>query len=666
MRALLVLLLTVLLLPTTVVAATAGDAEASSHGDEAARWSVIDHHVFPGLEIVQFELPVLSIYSYVVVSDGEALVVDPGRDAQAFVDYLAEKKLRAKGVWLTHSHADFVAGHTELRKALGAKIYANEKADAAYPHESVREGSVIELGKARIEFLATPGHTPDALTALVYGPGSTRPRAALTGDFLFVGSVGRPDLLGGLASASWLAGAGWHSWTDKLSKVGDEALVLPAHGAGSLCGANLSDASSSTIGEQKKSNRYLQFKSKNEYVAAILTNQPKAPEYFGHDVAMNREGPKLVDWKAPLPAPFAPRKDFADAGKFWVLDLRDARHYAKAHVPYSVNIGLRGRLETWVGNMVPWGTDPVLVGSHDEVFEARNRLHRIGYEAKGWIDFDAWEKAGLPVRSTKMIEPRDLYASMQSGTAPLIIDVRLPAEWMGLRIGTVLNLPLDELGPLSRKLDRDENILTICNSAYRSSMGVGVLEREGFRNLSNLTGGGEAWQKAGLPVIQAAAHGADPAPAQRRIVHLPDRISPDDLRRMMMDLPNSFDLVDLRPAEHFADYHLPGAKNVHVVDLLDDPTHLAGAGPLVLVCRDGSLSAMAGAILSQKTKRIVKVLHGGLEAYWNGVAAPGRSASPSGPPSSAAPGAPVLPQAAPVAPAAPAAPAAPKRRSAGC
>jgi rhodanese-related sulfurtransferase len=270
------------------------------------------------------------------------------------------------------------------------------------------------------------------------------------------------------------------------------------------------------------------------------------------------------------------------------------------------------------------------------------------------------------------VRPLDLYAEMQKGTAPVIVDVRLPTEWMGLRIGPVVNLPLNHLEELSAKLDPRERVVAVCNSAYRSSMAVGILERKGFQRASSLAGGSEAWIEAGLPVYGAtAASGAASAP--RKELRIADRISSEDLKRMILDLPGTFDLVDIRPPEHFGDYSLPGARNADPADVLGNPAFLTGAGPLVIVDRDGSLAMMVAGILSQKTQRSIKALHGGLEAYWSatelGRAAAGKVGAPASralQPQGAGPPAPgsMAPRAA--APAPGVVPPSPKKKSAGC
>jgi rhodanese-related sulfurtransferase len=260
-----------------------------------------------------------------------------------------------------------------------------------------------------------------------------------------------------------------------------------------------------------------------------------------------------------------------------------------------------------------------------------------------------------------MVTPRELYAQMQTQDAPVVVDVRLPSEWMALRIGTVVNMPLSELSSEARLLDKAQPVVAVCNSAYRSSLAVGVFERLGFQHVSSMAGGGEAWIEAGLPVFEAKAAGSSGA-APKRQIRLAERTSAAELKRLIMDLPGTFQLVDIRPPEHFADYHLPGSENVDIAELMANPAYLTGAGPLVIVDRDGSLAMMVAGILSQKTERSIKALFGGLEAYWT-QAGPGAGAMPVV--GAAVPA--IVPRARAAAPAArPPAAKAKRKKSAGC
>lgn len=641
------------------------DSESASHGAEDAFHQIVETHRFPGFEIVQFTLPVLSHYSYLLVSGAEGVLVDPDRDIDAYLDYAKKHNLSIKGVFLTHSHADFVAGHIETVRALKVPIYQNAASGAQYAIELLEEGSTFRVGKAVVTALETPGHTPDGMCGLVSAEGETEPRAVFTGDTLFVGSIGRPDLLEGTMTAATLASMSFDTWHNKLSKLPDTAVVFPAHGAGSLCGANLSDDPSSTIGREKASNPYVQKQGRGEFIAAVLEGLPEAPQYFKYNAAMNRSGPPLVDWQAAPKQAEADESLTRDAER-WLVDLREAAPYAGGHLAGSVNIALRGRLETWVGTMVPWKAPLVLVGSDEEIKEAVFRLHRVAYEGQV-LPFDAWTKAGLPLATSGTIAPADLFRQMQEGTAPIIVDVRMPQEWMAMRIGTVVNLPINRLAELSRKLDPNLPVVAVCNSAYRSSLAAGILQRQGFKQVSSLAGGSAAWIDAGYPVY-GSANAAVAAPRQRQI-QIAERISPADLSRLIKDLPGTFDLVDIRPPEAFQDYALPGARRAELADVLDNPGYLTGAGPLIIVDRDGSLAMMVAGILSQKTKRPIRALHGGLEAFWEetelrgavrAVPLPGVGTRPRATPGVASPPRPTAPAPAPSAPA----PA--KRKSAGC
>jgi glyoxylase-like metal-dependent hydrolase (beta-lactamase superfamily II)/rhodanese-related sulfurtransferase len=490
------------------------DSESETHAASAADHWLVDTYEFPGFNVIQTTLPVLSVYSYLLISNGEALIVDPVRDISFYLNKAKELNVEIKGVYLSHSHADFIAGHTEMVAALNVPIYQSHKSGAKYEYQPVNESSTLKIGKATIKFLDTPGHTPDGMCAAVYGTESSgAPELLFTGDVLFVGSVGRPDLLEGMVSAASLAESMYDSWTNKLSKLPDDVMIFPAHGAGSLCGANLSDEPKSTIGKEKKKNPYVKAESKAAFVAKVLQGLPEAPQYFAHNAKINREGPEKVLWDAPLKPHIKPAKSLTDPDKYYVVDLRDAESYAKGHIPNSVNIAARGRLETWVGTMVPWGANLVLAGDKDLLEEAAHRLHRVGYEGDT-ITMEAWQAAGMPVKKGDPIEPKKLYELMKKNQEPLVVDVRLPKEWITLRIGEVLNLPLNELPYLSSLLDPKAPVVVVCNSAYRSSMAAGILEREGFANPRNLIGGSEAWRKAGYPVKEGFT---DPTYAAKRV-----------------------------------------------------------------------------------------------------------------------------------------------------
>jgi rhodanese-related sulfurtransferase len=312
--------------------------------------------------------------------------------------------------------------------------------------------------------------------------------------------------------------------------------------------------------------------------------------------------------------------------------------------------------------MVPWGTPFVLVGSDKEVAEAAFRLHRIGYDhPAGYLagGVEAWAKADLPTRNLKLVEPAELKEQMGAATAPLIVDVRLPKEWMGLRISeTILNMPINELAQHSSQLDPDMPVMTVCNSAYRSSMGASVLLKQGFKNVLNLKGGGKAWIKAGFPTFSAKPGKHTAAP--HVFLDLPERMNPLDLAQRLTDLPGSVEVVDIRPGWQYNEFHIPGSILSSPADVLSNPAYLVGKVPLVIVCRDGSISAAVGGTITPKTERSIRYVSGGVTAYWAEVMKPAgviteKMVKP--PPSPAVP----APKATP-------APSKPKRKrpSAGC
>lgn len=593
------------------------DSESASHSDAAADYDIVDTYAYPGFKIIQFNLAVLSHYSYMLISEKQALVVDPGRDVFKYLEVAQKENSEIKGILLTHSHADFVAGHMELAKRTGCPVFISTRAEAGYPHTPLKDGSTLTVGTAVLEVLETPGHTLDSTTSIVYSTrDGKKAEAVFTGDTLFVGSIGRPDLMGGTISAATLASMAFDTWQQKLSKIDDHVAIYPAHGAGSLCGAHLSDDPFSTIGRERQTNHYLKYSSRSEFIAAVLEGLPEAPQYFKHNAALNKKGPELIN-RHPQAETIRPDIKLTKPANACIVDIRDAALYAKGHIPNSINIALRGRFETWVGIMVPWDSPLVLTGSREEIDEASYRLNRVGYKARALL-FDAWSSASLPLKTVDLMEPSALYDAMKAGSAPIIVDVRLPTEWMGLRIGQVINMPLNQLARLSSKLDPSEPVVAVCNSAYRSSLALGILEREGFAKATSLRGGSQAWIDAGYPVFgsETGKSPAAPGTTAKKEIKLPGRISPIELKSLILDLPGTFDLVDIRPASFFSDFHLPQSINADLADLLSNPAYLVGTGPLIIVDRDGTLSMMAAGMLFQKTKREIKALRGGLEAYW--------------------------------------------------
>lgn len=601
-------------------AASIADSESAAHSDAAAGYQVQAVYEGTDLRIVQFNLGVLSHYSYLIISDGKVLMVDPGRDVATYLDYAAREKLEWAGTFLTHSHADFVAGHIEMALATGKPIYSSHKSGAEYAHLELKEEDKIVVGKAIVRILETPGHTPDSLCGVV-SPAAhpEKQEFLLSGDTLFVGSLGRPDLMGGTYSAAELAGMMFETWNKKLATLDDRAVVLPAHGAGSLCGANLSDAPSSTIAQEKKSNYYLKYTgNKSAFITKFLTGLEPAPAYFGENARINRVGPETVNWANPLGSKVENLAELIDQKEVYLVDVREAAPYAEKHVPRSINISLRGRTETWTGIIVPFKARIVVIGNLEEITEATRRLKRVGYNAD-YALLEEYLAAGGRTSSTRLYSPADLREKMVAGNAPVVVDVRRPAEWLGMKIGEVLNIPLDIIEKQApSRLNKGEEVVAVCNSAFRSSMAIGLLERAGFSQPTSMQGGSEAWIEAGYPVVKIdQTTGSVPHPVQNyRNLGLPERISAAQLKQLIKDLPGTFEIIDIRPADQVSDYNPVNAQAVDLAALLESQTWLVGDVPLIIVDRDGSLAMMAAGIVSRKTSRPIKALQGGIEAYW--------------------------------------------------
>jgi glyoxylase-like metal-dependent hydrolase (beta-lactamase superfamily II)/rhodanese-related sulfurtransferase len=453
----------------------------------------------------QFYLGCLAQASYLIGDGGEAAVVDPRRDVDEYIEEAKRQGLTIRHVIETHLHADFVSGHRELAARTGAKIYFGAKAGARFDHVPVREGDEIRMGNVVLRFLETPGHTPESVSVVVTDRSvSPEPQAVLTGDTLFIGDVGRPDLLGARMSAAELASLLYDSLRDKLLKLPDSTRVYPAHGAGSLCGRNISSETSSTIGEQRRFNYALQPMSREEFVRLVTADLPEAPAYFSRDVSINRQGATEL---ASLPDP--PRlspETVANLQKEGaaVLDTRTAAEYGTAHLPGSLQIGLSGQFASWAGSLLAPEVPIVLVAEDPErAREARTRLARVGLEnVVGSLDggVAAWEKSGRPLASTEQITVDELDRRLKEGGLH-VVDVRRPMEWQAGHIAEARHLPLNELPSRAGEIERAEPLALVCAGGYRSSIATSVLEREGFRRLTNVVGGMTAWGTAGLETV---------------------------------------------------------------------------------------------------------------------------------------------------------------------
>jgi hydroxyacylglutathione hydrolase len=454
----------------------------------------------------QFYLGCLAHASYLIGDQGEAAVVDPQRDIEEYLDEAAKQRLKIRHVIETHLHADFVSGHREIAQRTGASIYFGAKANAEFNHVPVKEGDEIRMGKVVLRFLETPGHTPESISVVVTDQNeSEQPYAVLTGDALFIGDVGRPDLLGARISASELAGMLYDSLHQKFLTLPDSVKVYPAHGAGSMCGRNISIERSSTIGEQRKVNYALQPMSRNEFIRIMTTDLPEAPSYFSFDAQINRKGPAIME-NLSSPLPLTPQEVQSKSNDSVIVDTRPSDQYGVAHVPGSINIGLGGQFASWAGSLIPLNTPLIIVAENEErVLESRTRLARVGHEnVIGYLSggIYAWDKAGYPTASTEQITVTELNQRIKENQVDQVVDVRRIGEWNSGHIREAIHIPLNSLSKEAlAKLSPDKNTAAICAGGYRSSMATSILEKLGYHKITNVIGGMNAWNSSQLDVV---------------------------------------------------------------------------------------------------------------------------------------------------------------------
>ena len=458
----------------------------------------------------QFYLGCLAHASYLIGDEttGAAAVVDPQRDTDQYIAFAAEHALKIKHVFLTHLHADFVAGHLELRDRAGATIYLGAAAKAAYAFTPLRDGDAVEFGRVRLKILETPGHTPESISIIVYdlNASDTQPHAVLTGDTLFIGDVGRPDLRVALGwSAADLGGMLFDSLHAKLLKLPDASLVYPAHGAGSLCGKALSKETVSTMGEQRRVNYALQPMTREAFIQVVTADQPDAPAYFTYDAVLNsEERPTLDQALAREMKPLTLDALLAlQAVGAQILDTREPDEFAAAHLTGSINVGLGGQYATWAGTVLNH-TDPIaIIADPGRENESAVRLGRIGFD----------NVAGYLQGGLKSLEPRlELVAFterlsapfaaelLSSNNPPLAVDVRTPREREQKQIGGSVGVPLSRLAEKLATLPKDRPLLVYCAGGYRSSIAASLLERAGFGRVAEIAGGMAGWESAKLPV----------------------------------------------------------------------------------------------------------------------------------------------------------------------
>lgn len=450
----------------------------------------------------QFYLGCLAHASYYIGSGNEAAVIDPQRDVQQYIDEANANGQTIKYIIETHSHADFVSGHIELAGKTGAQIVYGARAETGFPTLKVSDGDEVSVGNVNLMFLETPGHTPESITIVAKDTTDAEaPLKMFTGDTLFCGDVGRPDLIGSKGFTSeQMGGMLYESLRDKVLTYPDETEIYPAHGAGSLCGKSLSSETWSTLGAQKATNYALQPMNKDEFVKLVSSDQPMVPAYFPKSAARNLAGPASVD---DLPKPRQLTSEEAAAFDGVVLDVRKADEFGKGHIPNAINIGLSGKFATWAGTFIVVGTPlAIAANTQEQVDEAFMRLARVGLETVS--GFVLMSEYSGPTKTIDQTSVREVSELTQTEKAIQFVDVRQPGEYSSGHAYRAINLPLNSLDKNIDKLDPTRPTFLICQTGYRSSLATSILENAGFNSVYNVAGGTSAWIEADLNTEQEA------------------------------------------------------------------------------------------------------------------------------------------------------------------
>jgi rhodanese-related sulfurtransferase/glyoxylase-like metal-dependent hydrolase (beta-lactamase superfamily II) len=557
----------------------------------------------------QHYLACLSHASYLIGDEttGRAVVIDPRRDIGAYLEEAGANGLQIERVIETHLHADFLSGHLELAAATGAVISFGRGADVDFPIESLTHGQRLELGDISLQILATPGHTPESICVVVYEHvGDDSPYGVLTGDTLFVGDVGRPDLLASSGSgldAKTLGRSLFRSLHDQLLRLPDATRVFPAHGAGSSCGKQLSSETSSTIGAQRASNYALQPMTEEQFVAAVTEGQPLRPHYFSFDAQRNREQRDLLDETVPPPAlSLAEVLAVVEAGAI-ALDMRESADFAAGHFRRAINVSLEGRFAEWAGDVLAPDQRVVLVGDPAAALESSVRLARIGFDAvvghladPGELFFDRPDLVESSSRLTieRLAELVGLEPSLQ------LVDVRNPGETAEGTMAGARVIPLPLLVDSFDLLDHDAPIVVTCAGGHRSLLAASVLVQAGFTDVSDVIGGNDAWTSAGLPVTSTTSA---PLPVRQVTTQAVQQL-----------IGAGAVVLDVREPDEFTAGHAPSALLIPMSEIETRLAEIPTETTTVVVCRSGGRSNAIAQLLTTHGRDAVN-LSGGMHAW---------------------------------------------------
>ncbi|MFM8175907.1 MAG: rhodanese-like domain-containing protein [Pirellulaceae bacterium] len=463
----------------------------------------------------QYYLGCLAHASYLIgdESSGEAAIVDPQRDIDQYLADAKAHNLTIRYVILTHFHADFLAGHIELRNRAGATIVLGSRAQAEFEFLPATDGQTLALGQIRLQILETPGHTPEGISLLVFNPqhsdsqhSDSQPYAVLTGDTLFIGDVGRPDLLASVGVTAEELAEMLYASIDRLRNLPDATLVYPAHGAGSMCGKNLSKETVSTIGEQKKFNDAMQPMSMEAFKTLVTADQPEAPDYFVYDAILNRKERTDLDANMQKSLRKMSVEEVLEAQQkgAQVLDVREAVDFEAAHLSGSLQIGLQGKYATWCGSLLDHQRPIVVIAEAGDEPEAVMRLGRIGFDhIAGYLEggMSALENHPNLVKRIDRITAPALAQLLESSQPPLVLDVRSEKERASAHLAASVHIPLADLAERIGELPQDRRLVVHCEGGYRSAIACSLLVRSGRTNLMDLVGGIKAWQASQLPIV---------------------------------------------------------------------------------------------------------------------------------------------------------------------
>jgi len=588
----------------SALSAVEGDLNNSFY----AEYKVKNTFQHQNYKIVQFYLAPLSHYSYLLISEGRALCVDPGRDTDVYLEYAARENLEWEGTLLTQTHSDFIAGHREMASRTGAPIYVARQANALYPHVEINDGEKISFGKAVVRIAATPGHTADSICGLISS--SDTPEMTdyiLSGDTLLVGSFGRPELISTVNSAAQLAAMMFTAWHDKLAKISDAAVILPAHGN--------STQSFSTIGREKTENIFAPFLTrKNEFIARMIDGLTPVTSSFKENARINRNGPEFVDWKSLAGVELKTLSGIIEQRDNYVIDVRPKSSWLEGHIPGSVNFSLQGCLEKWLPIIVPVKSRLILVGTMPEIEEASRRIRRVGYQAD-YILFSEYVTSGGNLKTIEQLSRDKFAAAFVDGVSEfLIIDVRDSGESLSRISDAAINIPLPEIEEQSRlQLHSAESMILVCGSEYGSVIAAGILARNGAGKLKVLTGEPEISKE---PEEKADDQIGFVAPVKSG-----DAVSVEELIALTGNQDSKVRIIDIRSPEDFSDYNVVNSENFRPENI--GGLELKKDEELILIDRDGASTKNLVGELMQKTGVRIRYLAGGIRSFWYKKEMPG-------------------------------------------